>query len=291
MTISYTPQQTQFNTATNQRILHQNSIDSKVYLSRTSNYLLKAIGDDLVLSGFDLTINSTIDLDTISITISPGLLIQDTTLINITEATTLTLNIKSYDHTNGYIIVYTDYQFLNSTVTNDLNFKIAYITASGDSIYPTATIWDPNRNRIVLYRFSFVKLPEATLTQILEPNFEIFNNNYYLFGETNFTNFSLRLLDHAVNASTYGYASTINAGHMRVGSNLSVTDGTVSVQAASQISSGVTRFSTPEETILMESTDTALAPASIKDLILNLKDIEIQVTDPGITLGTALILS
>ena len=35
--------------------------------------------------------------------------------------------------------------------------------------------------------------------------------------------------NHAVNASTYGYGDTVNAGHLRVGNGLSVTTGTVSV--------------------------------------------------------------
>jgi len=291
MSRTYTPNQYQFNTAYNQRILHQNTQDSKVYLSRTSNYLLKAIGDDLVLSGLDLQIDDNIDVDTISITILPGLLIQDTTLIELTDPTTLTLNLRPYDQSSGYIIVYTSYQYQNSTLENNLQLKMSYITTNGTNIQPSTDIWDPNYNRILLYRFSFTKLPQATLTLIEEPNFTIYNTPYYLKGQTNFTNFSTQILDHASNSSTYGYATTNNAGHIRIGSNLSISNGTLSVQEASQSSAGAVKLATTEEAILMESSSLALTPASLRQMILNLKDIEIQVTDPGITLGTALILA
>jgi len=264
MSRTYTPNQYQFNTAYNQRILHQNIQDSKVYLSRTSNYLLKAIGDDVVLSGLDLQINDNIDVDTISITILPGLLIQDTTLIDVRESITLTLNLRPYDQSSGYIIVYTSYQYQNSTLENNLQLKMSYITTQGIGIQPSTDIWDPNYNRILLYRFSFTKLPQAALTLIEEPNFTIYNTPYYLKGQVNFTNFSTQILDHASNSSTYGYATTTNAGHIRVGSNLSIANGTLSVQEASQSSAGAVKLATTEEAILMESTTLALTPASIR---------------------------
>jgi hypothetical protein len=284
----YTPLQKQFNSPNSQNILHQNSQDSKVYLSRSSNYILNAIGNDLVLKGLSVK-QVLIDQNIVTIIINPGLLIQDTTLIRLEEESELSLNINPYSDTNGYLIVYTDYVYLESSQQNNLTLKLSYITTDGENIYPTS-IFDPNRNRILLHRFTFTKLPQLSVTQILDPIFTIFNKDYYLLGETNFTNFSIKLLDHAINSSQYGYATDTKAGHIRVGSNLNITDGTLSVKDATTLEAGVLRKATELEALLLESDDTALTPKSLRNMILNLKNIEIQVVDPGITLGTAMIL-
>jgi len=282
------PNQVRYNDPYQQRLLQFNTQDSKVYLSRSTNYLLKAIGDDVVLNGLSLTVNPTIDLETISLTISPGLLIQDTTLISILDSTTLTFNVRPYDQNNGYIIVYTEYQYLNIISENPLSLKIAYISADGTSI---STSWDPNKNRILLYRFSFTKLPEAALSSPLDAAFEIFNVSYTPFGLPNFTNFTAQILDHSSDSPTYGYASETKAGHVRIGENISISNGTISIQNASTTNSGVIRTASQSEAFALESSSVAITPSNLRDLIINLKDIEFTVVDPGITLGTALILS
>ena len=287
----YIPQQSQFNTPYNQRILHQNTQDSKVYLSRASNFILRAIGNDLILKGFNIQSITTINLDTLSFVINPGFLIQDSTLIEIKESSTLEINVKPYDHTNGYIIIYTDYQYLDSVLENNLQLKISYITADGDHIEPSEDIWDPNKNRILLYRFRFSKLPQAIVSEVLEPEFTIFNKTYYLFGESNFTNFSIKLNDHAIDASTYGYATENKAGHVRVGPNLQVTEGTIYAPLATTNMPGVVELADEDEALLLTSKSKVITPDALRHLILNLKNIEVQVEDPGITLGTALILS
>mgnify|MGYP000861589302 FL=1 len=285
------PQQIQYNTPYQQLILHQNTQDSKVYLSRTSNYILNAIGNDLILNGFNIISITTESLSTVKIRLSPGLLIQDTTLISIEEETELSIDVLPYDNNNGYLIIYTDYQYLNLVQENNLKLKLSYISADGDSIEPSTDIWDPNKNRILLYRFSFIKLPQATLTQITTPTFTIFNREYFLNGENNFTNYQSKLLDHAVDGPTYGYATTTKAGHVRIGENINIDNGTISILNASTTTAGVLRFATEEEALALVSQEVALTPDSIRHLILNIKDIEVQVTDPGVTLGTALILS
>lgn len=283
------PLQQQYNTPNQQRILHQNTIDSKVYLSRTSNNILKAIGNDLVLN--NLTIKDIIypNIDEVKIVLNKGLLIQDLTLIQVDEEIELSINVRPFDNNNGYLIIYTDYQYINSTSENNLKFKLSYITADGNNIINDT--WDPNRYRILLYRFSFRKLPTIKITQIFEPEFEIFNKIYYLQGINNYTNFSERIEDHAIDGSTYGYATRTKAGHVRVGDHLLVDEGTLSVEESSETNTGVVRLANETEALLLESDVLAITPKSLRNLILNLKNIEIQITDPGVSLGTALILS
>lgn len=282
------PNQIRYNDPHQQRMYQFNTQDSKVYLSRSTNYLLKAVGDDVVLSGFSLTTNPSTE-DTISVTLSPGMLIQDSTLISILEPITLSLNIVPYDHNNGYIIIYTNYQYLNTITENSLSFEIAYISSTGNNI--STSSWDPNKNRILLYRFSFIKLPVPALQTQFDSAFEIFSTQYTPMGTPNFTNYSAQVLDHASDSPTYGYASSIKAGHVRIGDNISINNGTISVANASQTDAGIVRFATPAEAYSLTSSTIAISPATLKDLIVNLKDIVLTVVDPGVTLGTALILS
>jgi hypothetical protein len=126
-----------------------------------------------------------------------------------------------------------------------------------------------------------------------ESDFEIIGKFYSLMGLSNFTNYSFRLYEHASEDPIYGLASETKFGHVRVpeDSNISIIDGEISVAEASLTSKGLVQLATEDEAILMVSKTKVLTPDSIKNIILNLKDIEIQVVDPGITLGTALILS
>lgn len=286
------PYQFQYNTPNQQKLLKHNITDSKVYLSRASNNLLKAIGNDVVLSGFIIDYeNIQYNNYILSIPISSGLVIQDSTLIHIQDDFTLSINTQPLDPNNGYLIIHTQYQYLNSNEENHLKIKISYISHNGQSIVPSSHVWDPNRNRILLYRFQFEKLPILKLiTPSIDGVFNIFGTDYHPFGFPNFTNFSNQLYYHASDSPRYGYATRTLAGHVRIGSNLSINEGTVNIANASIHQAGAVRLSSLEETIAMDSRETAISPYNLRELILNLKDIKIEVVDPGITLGTALTI-
>jgi hypothetical protein len=214
-----------------------------------------------------------------------GFLIQDSTLIETTEEIDLSFNLTPHD--NGYVIIYTDYQYLVHSIENPFVVRMAYISSDGESFEPSSPPWNPNKYRILLYRFSV----SGGEIQIEEEAFRIFNKLYTPFGVTNFTNFSAKIYDHAVNSGLYGYATDTKAGHVRIGSNLSILDGTVSIPTASEVTPGVMRSATKEEALALESRYLVMTPYTTRELIMNLKDIDIRITDPGITLGTALLLS
>jgi len=299
MSTTYTPQnQRLHNTPYSQILLHENIQDSKVYISRNVNQLLKSIGDDLVLKGLELTKEPEISNYTVTFTLSPGLIIQNSTLIEIkddlVEDITLSINTSAYDQNNGYLIIYTDFHTLETVAENYLTLKVAYAKADGSGVLGS-TPWNSTRNRIILYRFSFIKSSSALLS-VTEENadFELVSHTYNLRGNTNFTNYAFRLVyDHASETDHYGLATDTKYGHVKVplNSNILLDNGAISVPEATTVVKGVTKLATEDEALLMEATDKALTPSSIKHIILNLKDIEIQVVDPGITLGTALILS
>jgi len=293
MTTTFTPtNQVLHNTPYSQILLHENIQDSKVYISRHVNQLLRAIGNDLVLEGLTLVTDPVVSGFNVIFTITPGLLIQDSTLIEVKDQIELSINVSPYDPDNGYIIIYTDFQHLDSTAENNIKFKVAYVKADGSELVGTYP-WNSSRNRIILYRFSFSKSSTTYLTQE-ESDFTLIGSTYNLKGNTNFTNYAFRLVyDHSSKSGLYGLASSEKYGHVKIltDSNINVDTGAISVSDASTTTKGVIKLATEDEAILMESKEKVLTPDSIKHIILNLKDIEIQVVDPGITLGTALILS
>jgi hypothetical protein len=282
------------NTPYSQTLLHENTVDSKVYISRRVNQLLKAIGNDLVLKGLELVQDPVINGLTVSFTLSTGLIIQDSTLIEINEQVTLDINVSPYDSTEGYLIIYTEFQHMDSINENPIKLKLSYVKADGTALVGTNS-WNSSINRIILYRFSFVKTTNALVSVTQEEsNFTLIGKEYNLKGHEDFTNYAFRIInDHASLTTNYGLATEEKYGHVKVPStsNLVVQTGSVSVPESTTVTNGVVKLATEDEAILMESKTKVLTPDTLKHIILNLKDIDIQVVDPGVTLGTALILS
>jgi len=197
---------------------------------------------------------------------------------------------------NGYIIIYTDFQHVDSVSENYIRFKVAYVKADGSSLVG-AIPWNSSRNTIIVYRFGFIKTSTAlySVTQE-ESDFTLIGSSYNLRGQTNFTNYAFRLIfDHASVTDLYGPATSEKYGHVKIpllaDSNINNDNGSISIPEATTVAKGVITLATEDEAILMESKTKAVTPDSLRHIILNLKDIEVQVVDPGITLGTALILS
>lgn len=179
------PKQFRINDPYQQRILQFDTNDSRVYLSRVSNYLLKSIGNDAVIKGFNIT-NINVSNDNIfSCTISPGLLIQDSTLIEVVESFDLNLDISGFDSCNGYLVLYTAYQYIYSIEENHIRFKLSYITKDGLTMSPIVDSWNENGNRIYLNLYSFDK--EYNIKEIERPRFFYINSKkYYKRGKLNF---------------------------------------------------------------------------------------------------------
>jgi len=187
MTRSVAPTtQLSYNTPAQQRIFPFDTEDSRVYLSRASNYLLKSIGNDVVISGFEIEDITVTDQTTVQITIGPGLLIQDSTLIEITTSTVVSLDMASYDSCFGKLVLYTNYQFLESVEENKIRFKMSYITNDGLLQAPINDPWDWHRNRIYLELYSFINSTTVSIKNISRPNFfYIAGRKYYRRGKAN----------------------------------------------------------------------------------------------------------
>ena len=124
------------------------------HLPRAINQVLKLVGNDIVLRGLDVVASSSNGKDII-FTVTPGLLIQDTTLIEITDATSITFkNADQFDaFERGRFVVHTDFQYLEHGRENQLKFAVSYIDCYGTS----DGSWYHDKNRIVLDSFKVKK--------------------------------------------------------------------------------------------------------------------------------------
>jgi len=177
MSTSYTPTQYRANDPYQQRLLQFDNQDSRVYLSRVSNQLLKAFGNDAVIKGFDV-ISSSFTGDIFEVVIDSGILIQDSTLIEVTEQSTLSIDVSGLDDCGGYLLIYTDYQYVEAISYNVFSLKIAHVDPNG-SIFTTdssSISWIPARNRIYLTLFQFAKGSTNTVQE------KIYTEDFYLLG-------------------------------------------------------------------------------------------------------------
>ena len=155
--------------------------DPKYYLSRTINSLLRSIGDDIVLDGLDVSVTFT--EETVTATISPGLLIQDSTILELDEELTIELeNANAYDP-EGYFIVVCGYQYLSTPISNPFRFEITYVSPSG---IPAHTPYRIEKNRTVIEILDFETNPETDdiidVYQSYKEQLSIYGKQYYRHG-------------------------------------------------------------------------------------------------------------
>lgn len=152
--------------------------------ARYLNHITNIFGVDKVLRGLDVQTYSLTSND-FSITLNSGVLIQDSTLVEILypfekELTSLSSTLQS--STDHYIIIYTDFQFLSVTTIpttnpNPFNIYIGILDNTTGIVYNqdpnttgTAITWNTNTNRIVLYA--------APITDLENTSVEININGY-----------------------------------------------------------------------------------------------------------------
>jgi hypothetical protein len=159
-------------------------------LPRVVNNLLKAIGNNVVLHGLDVT--PTLNGNQLSVEISEGALIQDSTLIEVPSRTTLSLpDCNIYDD-DGKFVVYVQFQYLQTVGDNPVRFGLQHISQTSVA----ADGWDHNKNRTVLTFFDFSKNVDGSVASVEESSDEFIEIDtsvgkraYYKYGlsEANIT--------------------------------------------------------------------------------------------------------
>lgn len=147
--------------------------DSRVYLSRNVNSILKSFGEDCVLSGLDVGAVLVTGSNIAQFTIYPGKAIVDTTLHIFRENVSLDLDLSPYDP-NGFVVVSISYKYIQTMQNNRPFFKVSYVSADGQQILPNP--WSLPRDRLVIAVFRFTKsgntvtgiYPYYTIIKILD---------------------------------------------------------------------------------------------------------------------------
>jgi hypothetical protein len=152
--------------------------DSRVYLSRQVNSILQVFGSNVKISGLNIIINNDAKLinnKIASFTISPGKCIIDTTLHLFPTATTLELDVSSYDP-SGYLVVLVSYNYTETLQQNRPIFKLLYVTHDGLDQLPDA--WSPNKDNLILGVFKFNNHSPYNI-ELSHDNTILINGNVY----------------------------------------------------------------------------------------------------------------
>ena len=161
----------------NAKLFDLNITDSRVYLSRQVNNLLKIFGNNVITQGLTENNLSIVSNDLI-IEISEGTAIVDTTLHVFTETTTFEVDLTPYTE-DGYWIISINYKYVQSIAANRPYFKLTHISNTGTSYdVPSDTytvntgsatigpdVWNVNRDNLILAAYDY-DATGKTLTQI-----------------------------------------------------------------------------------------------------------------------------
>ena len=169
------------------RLFDFNTTDSRIYLSGSINTLFGAIGENCIIEGFE--INSTdynTSTDIITITVNPGKALIDSTLIEILEQTTLTMDVTNALH-NGTLIITFGFTYSPTIYSNKCIIKLLKVFPNG-SIDPE---FMPGFDKIVLASFDYDNvnklISKNDFNSILEMrNITILNKQYEIYPESYF---------------------------------------------------------------------------------------------------------
>jgi len=143
--------------------------DSRVYLSRQVNSILRAFGEDIVISGLETV--AVLNNNIIAVSIRPGRCIIDTTLHIFKTIVNLDLDLSPYDP-SGYVVLSVSYKYIQTMQNNRPYFKLSYVSADGQVQLPDA--WSTSRDRVVLDVYKFTKDPiTGNITSITNINTHI----------------------------------------------------------------------------------------------------------------------
>lgn len=184
------------------RVFQYDTDQSDVFLSRVVNSLLKIFGNDIVIHGFELdNLNLSHDHKDLVVRESPGMLIQDNTLLDFPEEESVRFeNLASMDD-SGYVVVGIRYRFLHTINQNPAYLTINYVSNTGNPFYS----WNTDKDRVILAILKFEKDSQDNITQVYianETSLTIAGKEYYLHGFSPDRKHLERYLMHMVEKDT-----------------------------------------------------------------------------------------
>lgn len=145
------------------RIFDFNTPSSRVYLGEAVNSLLKVFGDNNIISGFRI-LDISYHNDIVTVKISPGEAILDSTLIKYNEPITLKLDVSGLDDRNGSIIVSMFFNFVQTQQKNLSSIKLTYVTNDG---HVPDNSWFSEFSNIVIAKINFNKELNSAVKEII----------------------------------------------------------------------------------------------------------------------------
>lgn len=173
------------------RIFDFNNISSRVYLGDAVNSLLRVFGDNCIITGFRILNAVYSDDDIISITISSGEAIINSTLIKYIESIELRIDVSGLDD-SGLIIPNIFFNFITTQQKNLSSIRLTYLNSSGYSPYSS---WFTEYSYIVLAVLEFDKMAKTVFKRpIYVLNQEKININNKQYTIYPFDNISKKIL-------------------------------------------------------------------------------------------------
>ena len=142
---------------------------SNLFLSHYTNQILNAVGDDSIVRGLEVVPSLNSSKNSIIFTISPGALVQDLTYFEFQKETVIEMD-DVLDFSDYYIIIYTNYRYIETVYENQLKFEVTLYNPKTRKVLST---WNPVTNRIILGVFSF-SVQDDTITEVFEEDGTIF---------------------------------------------------------------------------------------------------------------------
>jgi len=194
----YYPSQNRYNDPYQQRVTTLESLFREKYLSRVSNNITKMFGDNILVSGLDVTPSFLGSVITLNFT--PGILIHDSTAIAITDTSTLDCNVSALADTpvgNAHLGVFTDFQYCEPAdpiTQTPLKLTVYHIDSSGTpTAFAGSPVFSATRNKLLVEIIDFTKSGvnviacskhPAVLVLGQVPYLTVSGVNYYLRGIT-----------------------------------------------------------------------------------------------------------
>lgn len=204
------PTQNRYNDVFQQRGTNYGSIYNKKYLARASNDILKMFGDNMVIRG--LLVTPTFVGSTINLAFTAGILIHDSTVIELTTTNALTCDVSALGDTPGtdsHIVVFSDFQSIETPDLDSqtsLRLSVYHINTGGGTVtaFSGSPAFSATRNKVMVTALNFTKSGANVvacsevpwvLTADKPPYFAVSGTNYYLRGTVDSNIYSYDLLN------------------------------------------------------------------------------------------------
>lgn len=191
------PTQNRFNDAYQQRGTNYGSIYNSKYLSRASNDILKMFGDNIAVNG--LLVTPTFLGSVITLTFTAGIVIHDSTVINLSLTNTLTCDVAALGDTPGadcHLAVFTSFQYIETPdldAQTALTMSVYHVNTGGGIVtaFSGSPAFDATKNKIMVSALTFTKsganvIACAELPSVLVANrvpyLTVLGTNYYMRG-------------------------------------------------------------------------------------------------------------